>query len=101
MKDDQTEADRARALAAEAAEVWIRRHPGWEDAIITGYVLVLEAVPPIGVPTLQWMTGNGAEPRDGNREPQPQWRARGMLSEVISELDGRNAEHARREMEDE
>jgi len=95
------EADRARGLAAEAAATWIQQYEGWDGALVTGYILILEAVPPNGVPALQWMTGNGAVPTEDNREPLTEWRARGMLGSVISELDGRTAEIVRRQMEEE
>jgi hypothetical protein len=91
----------ARGLAAEAAAEWIRQHDGWEDAIVTGYVLIFEAVPPTGHAAFQWMTGNGATPTPESWEPLPAWRARGLAAELLSELDGRQAELSRREMEDE
>lgn len=92
---------RARELAAEACAEWIHQHEGWEEAIVTGYLVIFEAVPPTGVPAFQWMTGNGANPTPENWEPLPAWRARGLASELLSELDGRQAELSRRQMEDE
>lgn len=107
--------NRARGMAVEAAQAWIDQYDDHQGSIVTGYVLIVECVR-LGRPhAITWMTGNGSPPRgalsdrelhDGSsgdieQGPLPAWRVRGMCGDIVAQLDGREAEIQRRNMNDE
>jgi hypothetical protein len=86
----QESRDTARSLAARALEHWVDQWDGYEGCIVTGYVLIGEVTRPGGNSYHLWLTGNGM-PTDGESGPLPSWRVRGLVHELLSELDGREA----------
>jgi hypothetical protein len=80
----------ARALAAQAGETWMRSFEGYEDSIVTGYVLILETTQIGQHPYVTWLSGNGVVPEGDHLEGLATHRVLGLVETCRDDM------HARR-----
>lgn len=81
----------ARRRACAAVTEWARTQ-GYEDLVVTAYIVVCEVVTPAGRGVV-WVTGNGGEPVDGAEEGLHRWQVRGLLGEVSEQIREGNSRH--------
>lgn len=70
----------ARQRAAEAVADWAAAH-GYENPVVTGYLVVAEIVATQGRAVV-WSAGNGSEPIREDEAGLMRWQIRGLMAEV-------------------
>jgi hypothetical protein len=83
----------ARAILVEAADAHIDAFDAWQGALCTAYVAIFEYNDGNGHRCCVWLTGNGADPKEGEEEGLDSWRVEGMVRKVLRDLDARNVTH--------
>lgn len=77
---------KAREMLSKAAAEYADANDVTAGAICTGYVFIVELATADGRYCL-WLTGNGADPREGREEGLDRWRVDGMVREVLRNID--------------
>lgn len=89
----------ARQTAIEACEAWLGQWEHDDPELLTGFVVAMEVTRVGSHSYTTWMTGNGADISDMGLGGLPTHRIRGLLHEILAELDAREVEVTRRRME--
>ena len=76
-----------RARVAGAIEGIADTHEAWQGGIVTGYVLAVEITLDARRQAVTWVTGDGTSPTDDDAGWIPEHRARGILSQVMHDID--------------
>jgi hypothetical protein len=82
--------NQARAEAVEAGQRLWQSYgvvdDAYDGAVVTGFVLVVEAVLPSGYTSIAWCSGNGQPPGTEGITGLPRHRVDGMVRHVIREV---------------